>query len=459
MIKSTYLANTDVNEFVQWMSAKLDDGIFARSYKNRRTGEAWSCQSLSDAFTQYYWPHPAIPQLGVPAGATFTENEKVLAVLQKALHEALRPTPSDVKACNAAIAVMAWGGVRAGNVSWLRANQKGLAQLLIEISNALSAGDTTHPLLTSMTLRFNAGMTKVYSLICKDFIIYDSRVAAALCQAVVKFCDATGRMEIPMELRFLWAPAKEGKNQQEPKRRDPNERQFVFPQLRPGAPHAEWNIKASWLLRKTLDHAKAPNGFNKGDGPTDPLRALEAALFMIGYDLGAGAAPSSTTGGQGGRPGLSTSTSLEPADSDRWTECWTKKHDNPFFYRITERGISVKEGQTFSDADVNATLQRLWEDFGQTAFPLSNNRDNVPNGLAANGLGTAYFKATGKGAKNTSRLAAMLEELGVINRVVPSPARGMHWTLNTALLQLASPEASVNIRLVLDAAMVMQQET
>jgi hypothetical protein len=42
--------------------------------------------------------------------------------------------------------------------------------------------------LRSKNLRLSSGMIKVYSLLCKDFIIYDSRVAAGLGWMVVKYC-------------------------------------------------------------------------------------------------------------------------------------------------------------------------------------------------------------------------------------------------------------------------------
>lgn len=56
--------------------------------------------------------------------------------------------------------------------------------------------------------RFNAGITKVYSLVLEDFIIYDSRVAATLGWLVATFCRA-GAREVPDALRFPWMPAKE----------------------------------------------------------------------------------------------------------------------------------------------------------------------------------------------------------------------------------------------------------
>ncbi|MNP30580.1 hypothetical protein D3C76_1236580 [compost metagenome] len=65
-----------------------------------------------------------------------------------------------------------------------------------------------------------------------------------------------------------------------------------FPPLQGGTLHAQWNIRASQILAAVLAHDNAKHsGFNKDDGSgSSPLRRLEAALFMIGYDLGTVAA-------------------------------------------------------------------------------------------------------------------------------------------------------------------------
>lgn len=88
-------------------------------------------------------------------------------------------------------------------------------------------------------------MTKVYSLICESLVIYDSRVAAALGWIVVKYCQAMGLRQVPTELRFPWAPAKSAPGASNPKQRNPSAGSLIFPTLRAGALHAEWNLKAS----------------------------------------------------------------------------------------------------------------------------------------------------------------------------------------------------------------------
>lgn len=60
----------------------------------------------------------------------------------------------------------------------------GLANEIDSVKTILSGNDDNSALKVR---RFNAGMSKVYSLIVADFIIYDSRVAAALAWFVARW--------------------------------------------------------------------------------------------------------------------------------------------------------------------------------------------------------------------------------------------------------------------------------
>ncbi|MEN1471574.1 hypothetical protein AAIG88_30830, partial [Pseudomonas aeruginosa] len=119
----------------------------------RKSGGIWSCGGLYDAYAQYHWPHPSLPRLSRPKGADFAHNAATLSALRSDLQKVLCPTPNDSAACIAAIDVMTWGGVRAGNVRWLNANAKGLAELLINIRDALNANDTSDHRLTNPNRR------------------------------------------------------------------------------------------------------------------------------------------------------------------------------------------------------------------------------------------------------------------------------------------------------------------
>ncbi len=275
MQREQYLQVPIVEDFIDWLSQRLADQVACRhSYVDRRSGKHWQFAGLEDACDQYQWP------LGNGQGsADLKANAKVLGALSAALAQHVT-SGDDSAACTAACEVMKWGGVSNGNVSWLKANEAGLAKLLRQITTTLNNGD---PGALPANLRFNAGMTKVYSLLAKDFIIYDSRVAAALGWLVVKFCEERQFAAVPAELAFPWAPSKEARTAQQPKNRNPGKGTLAFPRLRFGTHHAVWNLKASWVLKAALLRDTASQFAQPGE--VDSLRRLEAALFMFGYDL------------------------------------------------------------------------------------------------------------------------------------------------------------------------------
>lgn len=285
MNRHTYFALPHVSQFTDWLAAELaSESRFKHEYVDRRSAAQWSCNSLFDAFAHYRWNHPGNSRLAFNPGQSSLSNGLALAALRKDLANI---NGNDSHALDAALDVMSWGGVSAGNANWLKANKHGLASLLETVQATLDAGDELAPVLRSKHLRFNSGMTKVYSLLCKDFVIYDSRVAAALGWLVVKYCQAHSLSKVPQALCFPWAAAKEAANATAPKRRNPGIGNLEFKGLRSGAHHARWNLRANWVLTAVLAHPAAQGSpFHSVAAPHDPLRALEAALFMIGYDLG-----------------------------------------------------------------------------------------------------------------------------------------------------------------------------
>lgn len=421
MIKSSYLTLSVVQQFVAWVSQNLDSSTFAHRYINRRSG-AWQCDSLYDAYLNYQWRHHA--------GDTFAHSAATLTSLSHALHAALASPADDQAARRAATDVMIWGGVVAGNVRWLNANQN-LASDLLAVHAAINAQDTADGVLTDRKLRFNAGMTKVYSLLCEGLIIYDSRVAATLGWAVRTFCEAHALTSVPAELAFPWAPAKSTPNHPAPKHRDPSSPGLRFPKLSSGPLHAHWNLKASWILEAALlSPAGQASQFASDpylDTPALQLRAVEAAMFMIGYDLNQ----------QGPLSSCRAETAPDVSSiSASWIECETLAHRNPFRYRFIATGIEVEGGPRFSVEDINETLDILWRHFNSDAFPLANSVTGVAKETVPMGLGTAYYRATRKSSAFTSRLAAILEDLNIVHPVrVPGTAT-LHWVFNLDLLRL-----------------------
>lgn len=66
MNRESFVKDSSVNDFIQWLSTKLDAG-FIHSYTDRRTKKVWDCISVYNAYrsisgvektfqgTQRYW--------------------------------------------------------------------------------------------------------------------------------------------------------------------------------------------------------------------------------------------------------------------------------------------------------------------------------------------------------------------------------------------------------------------
>ncbi len=277
MHKSDFLQLPAVSAFVEWFALQLSKPTYAHAYKTAR-GKAYTFDGLGAAMQQYDWRfkfHDGDGKLW--QGTSLAQNQAALDHITGHLQQALA-VGDDEAARTWSTAVMGWGGVMNGNAKWLSENVDGLAAHISGVRDILDLQDDADAVLKPIH-RFNAGMTKVYSLLCSRFIIYDSRVAAALAWFVVKWCQETGLQQVPAQLAFPCLAAKEAANAGLKKVRNPSVADLRFPALIGASQHAKWNQRASWVL----DAALAKAG---GTGFGDNLRALEAALFMWGYDLG-----------------------------------------------------------------------------------------------------------------------------------------------------------------------------
>jgi hypothetical protein len=277
MKKNTYLDDPHVRSFVEWMGQHLRAGSRLGHGYARPGLPPLQFANLAAALEQYEWDFSFRRIDGRRcAGRSFADNAAVLDDLQQRLRRAVFDgIPADVR--DAAIEVMRWGGVAPRNEAWLRSNESELAAGLARVSAALEQNDDALEL--GPDLRFNAGMTKVYSLLLDHFVIYDSRVAAALAWFVAIWA---GERVIPDTLRFPCMVAKEDPKATRRKLRNPRPGREGFPLLghRPYT-HAKWNLRASWILRALLE-TNPDTAFGAG---TAGSRRLEAALFMWGYDL------------------------------------------------------------------------------------------------------------------------------------------------------------------------------
>lgn len=177
------------------------------------------------------------------------------------------------------LSVLEWGGVLSQNRKTIETMSPSFTQYLLDFTMKQSK-DLRSNEFAIPGLHMNSGFTKVYSLCAETFYIYDGRLGAALGWLVRQFCEASGLLEIPLELRFAWGRGR-GDN---PARRNPSTPQFRFPELGSNRErHLENNIRANWLIERISDTTESR--FQKIPKKMRG-RALESALFMVGYEIG-----------------------------------------------------------------------------------------------------------------------------------------------------------------------------
>ena len=264
MNRSSYLDCPDVRDFVEW-STRLATGEWglvhdwsSDYHKNPRT---WSCTSLYDAHKRYCWD-----------SKDFGQTSEILDGFRRELCDATAAGKDEF--VKVALKICRWGG---NNVRSLKKLSDQDFQQIEDNANLLDPryGDADN--LKGFKF-MGSGYSKVYSHMIKDFPMYDSRVACALTSLIWLFSRDKSRPSVPCLLRLGVPP---GRNEDKVNH-NPSRGPYQFPNIR-GQQHtlyADSNLRAAWLLGALADHG--------GQFNTVPrerrVRALESALFMLGYE-------------------------------------------------------------------------------------------------------------------------------------------------------------------------------
>jgi len=272
--KTDYLQRQPVQDFIGQLTSWMDGESFGdHTFKVRdkilpaNYNRDFSASTLEQAFARFYWN-----------GNYFDENQIQLAKMRTRLRDAL--SENDAAALVAVIDdILLWGSggkvikLYTLNRDWARHNQH---QLVGKIRQALDILQSEEPDFSRFDgeLRINAGFTKVYALAGDKVMIYDGRTGAAMGYLVRQFCESR-RILLPEELCFPWAPGASTMN------RNPSTELLHFKQLANRSRfHAEWKMRASWVVNEALSRSKAA-----WCQEPDALRKLESSLFMLGYEI------------------------------------------------------------------------------------------------------------------------------------------------------------------------------
>ncbi len=298
-----YLSSDEtIRALVDYLKGLLGDGPpVAHCYRHRRPAYQWQCLGLLEAVERYRFPvinyknfHALV---GPPPRDTLTANSTILLHLQNTLRNAWH-IRNEALIVDTAIDILVWGGTNRGGhneerVRAASARPNGFLGYLDLCQRSFGTGTSVNlaPFIGSgYAICSNAGFTKIYALALDNFIIYDSRVAAALGLIVVRCLALCGHRNAAIPASVAFRADNRGQSAQQ---RDPNSNAFGlmgFPLANgnEAREHLMWNIRANALLTRVLagsEFEKAVLG-NPARFSVQPVRALEAALFMIGYDLG-----------------------------------------------------------------------------------------------------------------------------------------------------------------------------
>lgn len=283
--KNDFLKTTSVKAFVKWIDGKIDSSnSFNHVYNMKKPVRRWECNSIYSAYENYFWPFRYRDPFNgeVINGNTFDNSALSLSILSQGLRKSIQD--SDYGTCmNHCLSILQWGGVLPKNDRRIIGLGDDICNYLKKVKDRLSCDMLSNEYYYDEIV-MNSGFTKIYSLYIDDFVIYDGRVGAALGFLVRKFCEDHSLEKVPNELAFAWGKGKESTYKSSSmNKRNPSKGNYIFPELMNNPKrHTESNIRANWLLREIVD--KTDSKFNKLEKPLQ-LRALEASLFMIGYDV------------------------------------------------------------------------------------------------------------------------------------------------------------------------------
>lgn len=279
MNKKEFLSSESVKSFIGWVEPRLDTpGSFRHGYWIKRFRTNWGCDSLYSAYEGYNWPFKArLPEGTSVSGLTFRDSYDFLGRLSEGLRQSIASNDPDL--CREhCLAILKWGGVSRGNAGRIAELGDGIIHYFNYVKSTLNLDSFNTKSCGNITM--NSGFSKIYALLVDGLIIYDGRVGAALGLLTRQFCEDNRLISVPEELLFGYGPGREVQASSV-NRRNPGSQVYKFPNIT-GNPrrHLQHNIRASWLLQEILNSTNSK--FNQLDNGID---ALQAALFMVGYDV------------------------------------------------------------------------------------------------------------------------------------------------------------------------------
>lgn len=286
--RNVYLADPDVDKFVDWLCANLSGlSVQLELAPSPRVpgGLIAAVHGVDAVLRNYIWRSTWTGPGGQMDASNWTSTQASLAALRAWVTTSFR-AGSNTQFLDSCNAVLDWGGVPKSK-PWLSSLSAG-GTLITVLGAAITTMNPKTAVLGppwATVARYNAGMTKIYSLLSGGALpIYDSRVGAAIGGLLA----LSGIRPARKGNDLLVFPSGAARGNQ---CRDAGElwRGWGQPQFYSKAvPDEKWakaSVKLAWILEEVLTRCKTLFPPPAYPDLSSRLHALEAALFMIGYDL------------------------------------------------------------------------------------------------------------------------------------------------------------------------------
>lgn len=279
MNKQEFISNPDVQKFITFLSKKWDGEFdFKIGIKGKGASPVRYVQisSIRAAYQNYNWSYSIVTSLDTPhslplKGNSFEKSSEVLDYCKSKLLVDGQLSKNDSEIREASEIVLKWGGVYSyGNKDCVENKEYDLSSAFVKATNKWKEVNSEINgelnLTDNIDFTSNGGFTKIYSLILEDFVIYDSRVATALAYLIDKCFNGV----IPESLNLFIPTSRVADSS----KRKVNT--FFKSTNQNNAKHFYSSVKTSFILSETLKQI---------NDSSLSLRQIEAALFMIGYDI------------------------------------------------------------------------------------------------------------------------------------------------------------------------------
>jgi hypothetical protein len=257
--KQAFLANQDVEDFLDWLARELPQLKVGLDIKRSRfvpSGLKVRVTGLDSILAYYAWKSHGM------ATGDWTETRARLARLAHALRDAVRRN-SNPDALDACRDILVWGGNRDWNVgAWPflsgMAAAGTLCQYITDTGTSFSLATARLSFLTPPVGLMNSMLTKVHALYAGDGLpIYDSRVAAAIASLVEMWRVDTGRSGAPLPpaLAFPATAASRTVCKRFPLARSPGVMAYGAPETA-----GEWasaKVRLGWIMESILGRLPA----------------------------------------------------------------------------------------------------------------------------------------------------------------------------------------------------------